>query len=348
MEHLSTLSNNKLEKWLNEHNSQAYRRKQIFSWIFERWLQSPLEMQNIPKELREELNSSFASSTSKITDDHSTDDMTDKILIELADGESIENVIIRTEDRTTFCLSSQIGCAVQCHFCASGLDGLIRNLTAEEIIEHLLICCRKANSRPDNIVFMGIGEPLMNIENLIQALDIISSPERFAFSPRRITISTSGWVPGIIKLANIAKPYNLALSLHGTDDTIRAQLIPEKCRYPLSKILEACCEYRNKTRRMITFEYTLLKGVNDSYEQAQKLAQLARKQHAKVNLIPFNTVAETKFIRPDDHHILSFLKILTDNGIQATCRLKKGNNINAACGQLRRSQKNQKQKQEQK
>ncbi len=336
MRHLSTLSNDELEKWLTENKSQKYRRKQIFSWIFEHLIESISKMKNLPKELREKLNSSFIFSNSKIIEDHSTDDMTDKILIELADNESIENVIIRTEDRTTFCLSSQVGCAVQCRFCASGLGGLVRNLTAEEIIDHLLICCRKAKSRPDNIVFMGIGEPLMNIENLIQALDIISSPDRFAFSPRRITISTSGWVPGIIKLANIAKPYNLALSLHGTNDVIRAQLIPDKCRYPLSEILEACSEYRKKTRRMITFEYTLLKGVNDSYEQAEKLAQLARKQHAKVNLIPFNSVTETEFIRPEDHHILSFLKILTDSGIQATCRLKKGDNINAACGQLRR------------
>ena len=336
MKDLTTLSNSQIDNWLHENSAPLYRRKQIFSWIFEHWLDSASDMKNIPKELRDKLNSSFTISTSKVIEKHSTDDMTDKLLILLADGESVENVIIRTEERTTFCLSSQVGCAVQCRFCASGLDGLVRNLTTGEIIEHLLICCRKAESRPDNIVFMGIGEPLMNIENLINALDIISAPDRFALSPRRITISTSGWVPGIIKLANIAKPYNLALSLHGTDDTTRAQLIPDKCRFPLAEILEACTEYRNKTHRMITFEYTLLQGVNDSYKHAQKLAKLAGRQHAKVNLIPFNNVAETKFKRPAEHDILTFLKILTDNGIQATCRLKKGNNINAACGQLRR------------
>ena len=340
MKNLTTLSNSELEQWLKANNTPSYRRKQIFSWIFDHWALDASEMKNIPKELRDKLDSSFTVSGSTLKEKHSTDDLTDKLLIQLADGESVENVIIRTEDRTTFCLSSQVGCAVQCRFCASGLDGLVRNLTAAEILEHLLICCKQAGSRPDNIVFMGIGEPLMNIENLINALDIISDPDRFALSPRRITVSTSGWVPGIKKLANIAKPYNLALSLHAVNDTIRAKLIPDKCRYPITEILDACSDYRNKTHRMITFEYTLLKGINDSREDAQKLAKLAGRQHAKVNLIPFNSVTETEFRRPEDHDILTFLKILTDSGIQATCRLKKGDNINAACGQLRRISKN--------
>ena len=337
MRYLSLLSDQELREWLQTNNEAGFRAKQIFSWIFDQWVPSIMEMKNIPQKLRQKLDESFIYGKSKIVEEESTGDMTEKLLINLNDNECVENVIIRTEDRTTFCLSSQVGCAVQCRFCASGIDGLVRNLHAGEIIDQLLICCRKAQSRPDNIVFMGIGEPMMNIEHILKALEVISSPDRFRLSPRRITVSTSGRPDGIKKLANVAKPYNLALSLHGTDDKTRALLIPDKCRKPLAEILDACTEYRAVTGRMVTFEYTLIKDINDSEAQAEKLAKLAKSHRAKVNLIPFNSVESTDYERPDDPKIVNFLKILLERGIQATCRLKKGDNINAACGQLRRS-----------
>lgn len=339
MEYLTTLSDEELKQWLKENGQPAYRAEQVFSWIFDKWVPSPMDMKNIPRELKEKLSESFHYTESETIDNDESGDMTQKILISLTDNETIENVIIRTEDRTTFCLSSQVGCPVQCRFCASGIGGLVRNLNAGEIIDHLLICCRKAGTRPDNIVFMGIGEPLMNIENVIQALDIITSESRFKMSPRRITISTSGWTKGIKKLAEVRKPYNLAISLHGTDDKIRAELIPDKFRRPIDEIMDACKEYREKTGRMITFEYTIIKNINDSHEDASKLAKFAKNHRAKVNLIPFNEVDSTGFERPEDNIIKAFMKILTDKGIQATCRLRKGDNINAACGQLRRSRK---------
>lgn len=336
MKYLSNISENELKKWLQDNNHPPYRAKQILSWIFNKWVSSPMEMKNIPIDLRKSLSDSFHYGESKIIDTENSGDMTEKILLGLADSETVENVIIRTEERTTFCLSTQVGCPVQCRFCASGIGGLVRNLTSAEIIDHLLTCCRKADSRPDNIVFMGIGEPLLNIKNLISALEIMTDENRFGISPRRITISTSGWSKGIKQIAELKKPYNLALSLHGTDDKIRSKLIPDKFRRPLDEILDACIEYREKTGRMITFEYTLIKNINDSLDDASKLAKLAKKHRTKVNLIPFNEVDATGFERPEDDSIKAFMKILTDAGIQATCRLRKGDNINAACGQLRR------------
>lgn len=336
MQHLAILSDDEIKHWLKQNGQPEFRSKQIFSWIFEKWVSSTKDMKNIPRELRTKLKESFHFSESNIIDIENSGDMTEKILIGLTDSETIENVIIRTDDRTTFCLSSQVGCPVQCKFCASGIGGLVRNLHAGEIIDHLLICCREAGTRPDNIVFMGIGEPLMNIENVLAALEAMTSPERFGISPRRITLSTSGWTKGIRKLAEMQKPYNLAISLHGTNDKIRAKLIPDHSRRPIDEILDACNEYRKKTGRMITFEYTLIKNINDSLKDASELAKFAKTNRAKVNLIPYNSVDSTGFERPEDQKIKAFLKVLTEKGLQATCRLRKGDGINAACGQLRR------------
>jgi len=340
MKHLAAISEQELAGCLKRYGEPLFRTKQINSWIFEKWVSSIEEMKNLPAHLRKKLSEDFRYADSEVINTETSGDTTEKILISLADGECIENVIIRTPERTTFCLSSQVGCPVQCHFCASGKDGLIRNLEAGEIIDHLLICCRRAGKRPDNIVFMGIGEPLINFSNITTALETISSPSCFALSPRRITVSTSGWVPGIRQLAKLAKPYNLALSLHGTNDSTRARLIPDKYRYPLAEILDACLDYREKTGRMITFEYTLIKKVNDSLTAAAELANLAKKYHAKVNVIPFNHVDGSGFECPDTKDTADFFKILSDRKVQATCRIKKGDTISAACGQLRAGRRN--------
>jgi len=332
---LNTVSEEDLKNWLKENAFPAYRSTQIFKWIYEKWVSDPLKMQNLPASLRKKLDESFHSNKIQLIDTKESNDGTKKLLLELSDGKQIESVIIPSSAaRITFCLSSQVGCAVQCKFCASGALGLLRNLTTGEIIEQFLLCCREAEKKPDNLVFMGVGEPMMNINNMIQALDIISDPHKIAMAQRRITISTSGWTNGIRKLAKTGKQYNLAVSLHGPDDTTRAKLIPSQKRRPIKEILEACRFYREETSRMITFEYTLIDKINSSTKQAEKLAKLAKEHRAKINLIPFNEIPFSKYKAPSKDEIRHFHHILEVHGAQVTRRVKKGSSVNAACGQL--------------
>lgn len=336
---LNTQSDTELKSWLKDNGFPSYRAEQIFKWIFEKWVSDPHKMKNIPKPLRDKLADQFCCNQTKLIECSQSKDGTKKLLLEFPDGETIESVIIPADERTTFCLSSQVGCAVQCKFCASGIDGLVRNLMAGEIIEQLLLCCREASQKPDNLVFMGIGEPLMNINNMLTALDLISDPARFAMSQRRITISTSGWTKGIKALAQVEKQYNLAISLHGPDDGTRAKLIPSKNRRPIKEIMDACAFYREKTGRMVTFEYTLIEGVNASTKQAEKLAKLATENRAKINLIPFNEIPTSTFKSPSKDELRHFQHILSVHGAQVTRRVKKGDAVNAACGQLRAGKK---------
>lgn len=340
--YLNTQSDGELRTWLKNNDFPEYRADQVFNWIFDKWVTDPREMINIPMPLRTLLADQFRCNEIKVIDCRHSEDGTRKLLLALADGETIESVIIPTEDeeRLTFCLSSQVGCAVRCRFCASGTEGLVRNLHAGEIIEQLLLCCREAGRKPDNLVFMGVGEPMMNIGNMLKALDLISDTERFAMSQRRITVSTSGWTKGIKILAQTGKQYNLAVSLHAPDDATRAKLIPGKNRQSINDIMDACTFYREKTGRMVTFEYTLIAGLNSSANHAEKLAKLAKENRAKINLIPFNQVAGSGFRVPDEMEIRRFQKILMIHGAQVTRRVKKGNSVNAACGQLRAGKRN--------
>jgi 23S rRNA (adenine2503-C2)-methyltransferase len=335
--YLNAQANTDLKSWLKDNKFPAYRSDQIFKWIFAKWVTDPAEMKNIPAPLREKLADDFLCNTVKIIGCKESSDGTKKLLLSLADKEAVESVIIPSENRITFCLSSQVGCAVQCKFCASGANGLIRNLHAGEIIEQLLLCCQEAGAKPDNIVFMGVGEPLMNFHQMITALEIITDPEKFAMAQRRITVSTSGWTKGMKKLAMAEKQFNLAVSLHGPDNATRARLIPSKNRRPIKEIMEACTFYREKTGRMVTFEYTLIDGVNSSTKQAEKLAKLATEHRCKINLIPFNQIPSSDFKSPSKDAIRHFQHILTVHGAQVTRRVKKGDSVDAACGQLRAS-----------
>lgn len=326
---ICTVTRRQLDTWMKQQNQPAFRAAQIMDWIYKKRVFAPDQMKNLPAALREALAAGFICNSMKVKETLEAEDGTVKLLLELQDAETIEAVIIPSPDRHTFCLSTQVGCPVKCHFCASGADGLIRNLKAGEIIEQFNSCCTRLGAMPDNLVFMGIGEGLLNFDNLAQALDLICSPEGFGLAARRVTVSTSGWVPGIRRLADLERQWNLAVSLHAPDDATRALLIPEKMRYPIAEILEACDYYRQKSSRMVTFEYTLIHGINDSRDHAVKLASIANRHHAKVNLIPYNQTT-ANFERPTDRAIKSFENVLLDRNVQVTVRVEKGSKVAAA------------------
>lgn len=334
---LCTVHEGIIKEFLERENEPLYRGKQILDWIYSKRVIKTEDMKNIPKELRQKIEENFICGSSVIEKEHVSSDGTVKFLIKLMDGETIESVIIPSPERYTFCLSTQVGCPVQCHFCASGKNGLTRNLQAGEIVEEFFHCCSKIQKLPDNLVFMGIGEGLMNFQNLSRAIEIIT--EDIGLSCRRITVSTSGFPPGIRKLADMGKQVNLAISLHAADEETRAKLIPEKSRYRIKDILDAGRYFREQTGRILTFEYILIKDINDSQDDCVRLAHLARECGAKVNLIPYNETGNRKFTRPSKEVIKNFESRLLQNGIKVTTRVEKGSDSNAACGQLRASSK---------
>lgn len=331
---LSALSQPELAQWLLQNGQPQYRANQIREWLDRKWASDFADMRNIPSTLRSALTDAFRCTSVEPVDHRTADDGTTKYLLELHDKHTIETVLIPAPGRTTVCISSQVGCPVRCAFCASGRTGLARNLDTAEIIDQVRFACRTLDRRVDNVVVMGIGEPLLNLEALLPALEALCAPDRIGLSARRVTISTSGIVPGIYRLAEAGHPWNLAVSLHSPRDRGRAALIPPQYRYPLRDILSACQTYETKTNRMVTLEYALMANTNDSIDDAKDLANIARRLHAKVNLIPHNP-AGSIHAPPPNHTTHAFLAILTENGIQATIRREKGALVNAACGQLR-------------
>ncbi|MGN0866661.1 MAG: 23S rRNA (adenine(2503)-C(2))-methyltransferase RlmN [Oligosphaeraceae bacterium] len=315
-----------------------FRLRQLNQWTLERFAASYDEMSNLPRGLRQrlaEVASPFALEVVERLQDPG--DGTVKWLSRLEDGHTVETVLLRVPDRTTVCISTQVGCPVRCVFCASGRNGLVRNLTAGEIMDQVMLASREVGKRVDNIVVMGMGEPLLNLEALVPAL------ERIAFGVRHVTISTSGIVPGILKLARLAEEaapsetsrnWNLALSLHGVDDESRARIIPSHHRYPLEEIFQACRVHREKTGRMLTLEYALVRGQNDSQDAQRRLAEIARELRAKVNLIPCNPNASA-LEAPELRRCRQWAEDLCARGVQATLRHSRGQAILAACGQLR-------------
>lgn len=332
---LAGSSREELAAWCTRECMAKFRATQIAEWVFRHGVLDPMEMKNLPLPLRGTLAAQFHAPGSRVAECVGNAGQTEKLLLELHDGESVEMVLIPgKEERLTFCLSTQVGCPVQCYFCASGRDGLTRNLSAGEMVEEFLLGTRHAGRRPDNIVFMGIGEGLMNFDELAKTLHLLTSPEYFGMSPRRITVSTSGFVPGILKFAELEKEYTLAISIHAPDDETRAKIIPAKVRYPIAEILAAADRYLEKAGRMVTFEYTLLGGINDSPEAAAKMARLAQKHHAKINLIPYNAT-DAKYRRPSPKAVAEFEKVIADTGAHVTVRSERGSENAAACGQLR-------------
>lgn len=330
-----------LTQWAEEKKLPKFRVKQVLDWVFKKRQLNPSEMKNLPAGLREQISDYFLCDTMSVVDVQEADDNTRKLLIRLHDGEYIESVVIPAKDRNTFCLSTQVGCPVGCVFCSSGENGLVRNLSTGEIIEQFFLTAGVLGGLPDNIVFMGIGEGLLNFNNLVKALNLISDDTYVGYGARRITVSTSGWVPNIYKLADLKKQWTLAISLHAPTDEVRSKIIPDKFRHPLNDIFEAVKYYEEKTNRMVTFEYVLLKDLNDSDDCAYELAKVAKQCHAKINLIPFNSgILDSNYQRPSQNRITSFADILRKKQASVTVRQEKGSSIKAACGQLR--QKNDK------
>lgn len=328
-----------LKRWLAERRWPLYRAGQIRKWLFERRAAKFDDMTDLPKALRTQLAESFVLWTMTIARHQKSDDGTEKLLMQFADGQQIECVLLRDGIRRSICISSQVGCAMGCVFCASGLDGVDRNLTTGEIVEQMLQLARllPAEERLSHIVVMGMGEPLANLNNLLPALDEASSPTGLGISHRRITISTVGLPPAIDRLIEKNCQYQLAVSLHAPDDALRDQLVPVNRKIGLAPVLAAADRYFEASGRRLTFEYVLLGELNDRPEHARKLASLLRGRTALLNVIPYNPVAGLPYRTPAPTARAKFLEILTDAGVNVQVRERKGDKIEAACGQLRRS-----------
>ncbi len=326
--------------------SPGFRRRQIADWIFRKRGISVAEMSNLPLPLRQDLERTYDYTALKLARQQGSADTTRKFLWELRSGDYIESVLIpasvdlfgERSDRFTLCLSTQVGCAYGCKFCASGLEGWKRNLTAGEIVAQIIEVERASKTRINNLVFMGMGEPLANYANLMQALETINAPWGVGIGARHITISTSGLAPQIRMLADQPLQIRLALSLHGATDEVRQRIMPINRKYPLAELLDACTEYQAKKRKMMTLEYILIEDVNDAMEQAHALARHAQRLRAKVNLIPYNTVEGLPWRRPSEEVITSFAAVLERARVTVTVRREKGHDIDAACGQLRLKQ----------
>lgn len=331
----------------------AFRAKQILDWIYKKRIFDPAAMTNLSSPLRAWLVETFDLEPAKFVLTKTSSDVTDKLLLELHDKALIETVVIRApmegvgadRSRKTICISTQVGCAYGCRFCASGLAGWKRDLEAGEIVAQLLHVCKQEDARTprahaelasfDNIVVMGMGEPLANYDNLLRALTIINADWGLRFGARRVTISTSGLAPQIIQLADEPLGFRLAISLHGATDDVRSQIMPVNRKYPLAELIPAVRQFSEKHGRMVTLEFILIAGVNDDPEQAHALAKIANELHAHVNLIPYNTVEGLPWKRPSLESQDIFADIVRRAGVSATLRREKGHDIAAACGQLR-------------
>lgn len=341
---IKSLTIGELKNLLGELGCKPYRAGQLFAWLYRRGARSFEEMTDIAKADRMLLNSRFSIASLDLLRQERSSDGTRKFLFGLEDGHTVESVLIPEEDRQTLCISSQVGCAQACRFCITGGGGFQRNLRAYEIadqvvvVEKLLGEGRKYSPESrsiTNIVLMGMGEPLANFDEVLKALAIITSEAGLGFSPRRVTLSTAGLVPEIEKLGRSGVKVNLAVSLNATTDEVRDRIMPVNKRFPIKELLAACRHFPLEPRRRITFEYVLLRGVNDGEEDARRLAGLLRGIKAKINLIPYNPSPGSEFKRPSDAAVRRFQRILEEHDYTAPVRESRGRDIAAACGQLR-------------
>ena len=336
---LANLERPALEEALAAGGHQRFRAHQIFQWIYRHGvtdLAAPSTMSDVPRALREQLTAEFALTTPELVHRERSVDGTEKFLLRLADGQHIESVFIPDTPSMTFCISTQVGCAMACAFCLTGRMGLIRNLTAGEIVGQVRVLADALTMRAAtfNIVLMGMGEPLHNYDETMKALRILADEHGFAMSPRRITLSTVGLLPALERMAREPVMPHLAISLHAPTDATRGELVPINKKYGISDIIEACKRFPLKRRNRITFEYVLLAGVNDSPVDARRLAKLLSGVKSKVNLIPLNGAAGIPFERPSDEAIDRFAGILADHHLSVSVRKSRGRDIRAACGQL--------------
>lgn len=334
---IKSLNNEELAEWVRENSLPAFRAKQIFSWLHKSGVSDFSEMSNVSKDLRNKLSEEFYISSCEIENKYvSAIDGTVKYLFRLSDGEFLETVIMKYKYGYTICVSSQVGCKMGCRFCASTLAGFKRNLTAGEIESQLHSAQKDLGIRISHIVLMGIGEPLDNFDNVLRFIENVNSEDGLNISVRNITLSTCGIVPRIKDLMKHDLQLTLTISLHAPNDKIRSKIMPVNDRWKINEVIAACREYAEFTSRRVSFEYTLIKDVNDTPECAEELSKQLKGMLCHVNLIPVNNVEERKNIRSSDKSVNKFLHILQKNGINATIRRTLGSDINASCGQLRR------------
>jgi 23S rRNA (adenine2503-C2)-methyltransferase len=325
-----------LESALETRGGERFHARQLYRWIYKRGVVDFHAMTDLSKELRATLAAEFDVITPNVVAESRSVDGTRKFVLELGDQRRIEAVFIPDTPAMTFCISTQVGCAMGCGFCLTGRMGLVRNLTAGEIAGQVRVLAAATGmlDHPFNIVLMGMGEPLHNYDNTMKALRMLHSEHGLAVSPRRVTLSTVGIVPGMRRLAQEPLMPNLAISLHATTDEQRTELIPPNRKYPLAEILETCRRFPLKKRSRITFEYVMLKGINDTAEDARRLARLLAGIKAKVNLIPLNPAPGIPYERPSDAAVDRFAQILADRHLTVSVRKSRGQDIRAACGQL--------------
>lgn len=337
--HLSGLFPTELSSWLVQHHQASYRGQQIFQWIHRQTVQDFSQMTNLPKSLQTKLREEFGTPLPlKLVTLRLSQDGTEKYLFALNDGATIESVLIPEEDRQTLCVSSQVGCAMNCSFCATGKSGFMRNLSAGEIVAQVLWVENRLKDQRltlSNVVYMGMGEPLANYNAVIKSIRLLNDPQGLNFGARRITISTCGLVPQIRRLAQEGVQVNLAISLHAVTDQSRSAVMPINKSFPISELLDAANYFSTQTGRRVSFEYALIAGFNDGLEQANQLKNLLRTRLCHVNLIPVNPVGSEE--RPSSVRIKAFAQVLEQGGVQVSIRKERGTDIEAACGQLRQS-----------
>src|ERR1700690_3519847 len=331
---LKALSRDDVESFIKNAGLPSFRSRQILHWIYERYAQSFEEITELSKKLREELAEKAYISNLTLLNRMTSHDGTEKFLFGLEDGETIESVLIPDEERLTLCISSQVGCAMGCVFCLTGKSGLKRNLGPHEIIDQVISVNRMILPRRiTTIVLMGMGEPLANFDNVVEALRRMTGV--MVISPRRITLSTAGIVPRIAELGQLGLKVNLAISLNATTDSVRDVIMPINKTYPIKALLDTCRKLPLQQTRKITFEYVMLKDINDSTADAKKLVRLLHGIQSKINLIPFNPYTDCEYERPDDAGVLRFQEILAKAEVTVIIRKSKGRDILAACGQLK-------------
>lgn len=338
MQEICSFTLEELTSWMEQNGEKPFRARQVFDWIYNKEAAAFLEMTNVGKDLQLKLAAKLSFPVIRLLRTFESEDQeTIKFLWELPDKKRVESVLILSGERRTVCISCQVGCPARCAFCASGKEGLMRNLSPAEIVEqvvHINRFLKQKGERVSHLVFMGMGEPMENYEAVLKAIQIFHHPEGLNISQRRITVSTVGVVEGIHRLAKEELKVNLALSLHAPNQHIRKKIIPYARKYPLEEILMAMDEYARQTKRDITYEYTLLEGINDHLEHAKELARLLNGKQCTVNLIPYNPVDGLRLNRPEKEAIENFRSVLEGARINTTWRYTKGKDIAAACGQL--------------
>lgn len=336
MKNIKDYNLEQLKDELESLGEKKYRAEQIFKWIYVDKVNSFDEMTNLSISLREILKNNYSINNFKVIKRQVSSDGTQKFLFDILDGNAIESVLMKYHHGNTICVSSQVGCKMGCKFCASTGIKFVRSLSAGEIVEQVLAVERESGEKISNIVFMGIGEPLDNYDNVIHAIRILNNPKGLNIGARHISVSTSGIVPRIYDLAKENIQCTLSVSLHATNDEKRSQMMPINKKYSIEELIKACKDYINITNKRISFEYALAKDNNDNLEDAKQLVSLLKGMLCHVNLIPINKIENGNFVKSSNENIIKFRDYLNDNGIVATIRRKLGSDIDAACGQLRR------------